>query len=520
MAVERLFVTIFLLYTAQYIEAKEPPQPSLTVSPTVIRETDSVQLSCETPTSLSVSHCYFYIDGGQSPRPSTCQTIQPGNQLLYWAGQSSPAEVQVKCFYTVETQIPSTHSDAVPLRILVREAPPKPSLTVSSTVIRETDSVQLSYLTDLPQPSLTVSPTVIRETDSVQLSCETHTSVSGSQCIFIIEGGQSQHPSTCLTTRPGNQLLYWAGQSSPAEVKLRCFYTTETYYPSTHSDTVSLRILDLKRLPQPSLTVSPTVIRETDSVQLSCETPTSVSVSQCYIYIEGGQSPHPSTCQIKQLGNQLLYWAGQSSPAEVKMRCFYTVQMNIPSTHSDPVSLRILEVPQPSLTVSHTVIRETESVQLSCETPTSVSVSQCYFYIEGGQITHPSTCQMTLSGNQLLYWAGRSSPAEVKIKCFYTKEMYVHSKHSAPVTLRILEMVLVTLTPQSSTGSSAPLISSTNTSNSTTGNTSDPTQALMNLQSPDFLWRHILCVLVLLTSCVIFLHYSYSKKKQKGGSKQ
>ncbi|CAB1354112.1 unnamed protein product, partial [Coregonus sp. 'balchen'] len=98
--------------------------PQLTVSSTVIRERESVQLSCETPPSLHVSHCYFYIEGVKNlPDSSFTQTIT-GTELLK------------------------------------RADPPPPRLTVSCTVIRERDSIQLSCETP---PSVSCSPKLTQQ---------------------------------------------------------------------------------------------------------------------------------------------------------------------------------------------------------------------------------------------------------------------------------------------------------------------------------------------------------------------
>ncbi|KAL0978047.1 hypothetical protein UPYG_G00165230 [Umbra pygmaea] len=61
MAPRHLFFAILFLYTVYYIKAQGPPQPSLTVSPTVIRETDSVQLSCQTLPAVVQVTCNYTV---------------------------------------------------------------------------------------------------------------------------------------------------------------------------------------------------------------------------------------------------------------------------------------------------------------------------------------------------------------------------------------------------------------------------------------------------------------------------
>ena len=73
----------------------------------------------------------------------------------------------------------------------------------------------------------------------------------------------------------------------------------------------------------------------------------------------------------------------------------------------------------PTLTVDKLVITETDSVTLNCQTPPSVSVSVCFFRILSGEPAKTFSCLKTLTGTELLKISHQSSPAEVKVKCFY-----------------------------------------------------------------------------------------------------
>ncbi|KAM7402142.1 hypothetical protein PAMP_017407 [Pampus punctatissimus] len=91
-------------------------QPKLTVTPPVIKENESVTLNCETPSSMFVTECYFINTlSGKLVRPvsSSCQLTLMGSELLT-TNQKLSAEVKVKCYYTVKTgdlKSPSLHSD-------------------------------------------------------------------------------------------------------------------------------------------------------------------------------------------------------------------------------------------------------------------------------------------------------------------------------------------------------------------------------------------------------------------------
>ncbi|XP_038553347.1 flocculation protein FLO11-like isoform X2 [Micropterus salmoides] len=387
--------------------------PTLTVNPSVITETDSVTLNCQTPSSVSMSECYFRtVRGGPAKRFSCLQTLT-GTELLKITNQSSPAEVKVTCFYLYVSSSPDSD--------------------VSSIIVR----------TSLP-PKLTVNPPIITETESVTMNCQTPSSVSESQCFFYTLSGGTVSDSSCLKTLTGTELLKMAKQSSPAEVKVLCFYTVklgELDSPSPHSDTSSITIHSssvctpsTKDSPfpvstpnkasavlPPTLTVNPSVITETGSVTLNCQTPSSVSMSECYFRTVRGGPAKRFSCLQKLTGTELLKITNQSSPAEVKVTCFYLYVSSSPD--SDVSSIIVRTSLPPKLTVNPPIITETESVTMNCQTPSSVSESQCFFYTLSGGTVSDSSCLKTLTGTELLKMANQSSPAEVKVLCFYTVKL-------------------------------------------------------------------------------------------------
>ncbi|KAI3368096.1 hypothetical protein L3Q82_007799 [Scortum barcoo] len=160
--------------------------------------------------------------------------------------------------------------------------------------------------------------------------------------------GEPAKSFSCLKTLTGTELLKISHQSSPAEVKVTCFYLN--MYPSPESDVSSIIIRT--SLP-PKLIVNPPVINETDSVTLNCQTPSSVSVSQCYFHIVRGEAARHFSCLKTLTGTELLKMSHKSSPAEVEVMCFYTVKFgetDSPSPHSDTSSITIhSETPQMSL---------------------------------------------------------------------------------------------------------------------------------------------------------------------------
>ncbi|XP_072239139.1 uncharacterized protein [Leuresthes tenuis] len=109
-----------------------------------------------------------------------------------------------------------------------------------------------------------------------------------------------------------------------------------------------------------------------------------------------------------------------------KLECkvsFCHVELMAPSFVSDPLSFSgFSALLQPNLTVNLPLITETDSVTLSCQPPSSVSVSQCFFYTVKGGSQKSSSCLQTLTAAELLRISHRTSPATVEVKCFYTVE--------------------------------------------------------------------------------------------------
>ncbi|XP_050930314.1 basement membrane-specific heparan sulfate proteoglycan core protein isoform X1 [Lates calcarifer] len=422
----------------------QTPPPKLTVNPPVITETDSVTLNCQTPSSVSVSQCYIYTVKEQTAKVFPCVKTLTGTELLNMARQSSPAVVELTCYYTAEHrggQYQSLHSNT------------------SSITIQP-----------LPPPKLTVNPQVITETDSVTLNCQTPFD-SVSQCFFHIVKEQTVRVFSCLKTLPGTELLLMTHQSSPAVVNMTCYYSVnlgEFSYTSPHSDISSITI---NIPPPPKLTVNPPVIAETDSVTLNCQTPSSVSVSQCYFYtLSGGTKVF--SCLKTLTGTELLNMANQSSPAVVKVKCSYAVKLGEKtpqSPYSDISSITINTVLPPKLTVTPPVITETDSVTLNCQTPSSVSVSQCYFYTLSEKAFRDFPCVKTLTGTELLLMAHQSSPADVEITCYYTVKLGEKTSQSPPSNIssitinNIVETVSTTVQSMSTLTMTETVTRETNT---------------------------------------------------------
>ncbi|XP_071240010.1 uncharacterized protein [Salvelinus alpinus] len=283
----------------------------------------------------------------------------------------------------------------------------------------------------------------------------------------------------------------------------------------------------------PQLTVSSTVIRETESVLLSCETPPSLPVSHCYFYIEGEKILPDSSCTQTITGTELLKRSGPTFPAVVKVTCYYTVWKSHTSPLSDPVSVTVQD-PKPDITVNFDGY-----FNIICLIRGSVSPdTTCNLYV--GEESQPSFtakikkrkplsasnqgfCRFLVTESDLI--RSLQSVRSKEVSCDYrvnsgpnalsprsdgysfTHLVGVHI--SDPTTIQtpsVAETLLVILTPHS-TESTAPLVI---TSEISTGNTTDPTLTPMGKVPLDFLWRHILTVLVLLATSGVIIHYVFS----------
>ncbi|XP_049438607.1 uncharacterized protein LOC125892575 isoform X8 [Epinephelus fuscoguttatus] len=234
----------------------------------------------------------------------------------------------------------------------------------------------------LPPPALTANPAVITETETVTLNCQPPSSVSVSQCYYRIGRGKPGKVFSCLKTLTGTELLEMTHQSSPAEVKVTCFYL----YGSSSPDSDVSSIIIRTSLP-PKLTVNPAVIKDTDSVTLNCQPPSSVSVSQCHFYILSRGTAKVLSCLQTLTATELLEIAHQSSPAKFLVTCFYSVkigELNYPSPHSDTSSITIHSY-KPQMSLQHF---DSDYVIFICSLPGPADHdTRCNLYF--GEATRP-----------------------------------------------------------------------------------------------------------------------------------
>ncbi|XP_043978897.1 uncharacterized protein LOC122834480 isoform X2 [Gambusia affinis] len=150
--------------------------------------------------------------------------------------------------------------------------------------------------------------------------------------------------------------------------------------------------LQVQALRQAKLTVDSPLIKDTDSVTLSCQAPVHVSVHECRFYVNRGtQTLFP--CIKTFTGTELLLMAKKSLPSVVEVRCYYTVKYESvisPSPHSETSFITISLKPQ--LDVNY---REGQAAAFICSLPGSVKPdTKCNLYF--GESSHPAATRTIL----------------------------------------------------------------------------------------------------------------------------
>ncbi|CAJ1052105.1 uncharacterized protein si:ch211-11c3.9 [Xyrichtys novacula] len=281
-------------------------------------------------------------------------------------------------------------------------------------------------------PKLTVNPAVITETDSVTLNCQPPSSFSQSKCYFRVTRGGPAKTLSCLQNLSGAELLKMTNKISPAEVKITCFYLYGYSSPDSEISSIIVRT----SVP-PTLSVNPPEIYETETVTLSCQPPSSVPVSQCFIDTLSGGPGRVVSCLKTLTGTELLKMAQKTSAAQrfnVKLTCFYTQRLNgedHPSPHSATSSI-IIHSQKPRLSLHFS---PGEPALFVCSLPGPAPPgTKCNLYF--GEASHPvktanilrgtttitksSMCQFTVTIPELL--SGLCSGHQSDASCDYTLE--------------------------------------------------------------------------------------------------
>ncbi|XP_076144198.1 uncharacterized protein LOC143126169 isoform X3 [Alosa pseudoharengus] len=200
-----------------------------------------------------------------------------------------------------------------------------------------------------------------------------------------------------------------------------------------------------QRFLRPSMKVVPAVIRQSDSVRLTCAL-SQYRISHCFFCIKPVHLPecfsnqHSDSCNLALSGNYLFTWSHQSGIAEIELSCLYNAGTQSPSEVSPySASSTVIVVGPPQLQVSPQLISETDTVHLTCLTPHSPLVSQCFFLVGGKPLNNPKpSCQLQSTGKDFIHWSGVRPPAQISLSCYYTVTTpQLSSDPSQPVSITV-----------------------------------------------------------------------------------
>ncbi|XP_027859976.1 uncharacterized protein LOC114136276 isoform X3 [Xiphophorus couchianus] len=144
------------------------PPPELTVNPQQITETDSVTVNCGTSSFVSVENCFLYFINSKMSRSISCEQTLTGSELL--THQTSPAEVELKCYYMVTRggmhQSPYSNTSTVSVH-KVQETDSTTSQRVTTVSVTAGQTFRTTIETESPfsPPPSSVNPTLFATTD-------------------------------------------------------------------------------------------------------------------------------------------------------------------------------------------------------------------------------------------------------------------------------------------------------------------------------------------------------------------
>lgn len=122
----KILVIIFLIVCSPqliYFFILGYSKPNITVNPTIIRESDTVKLSCLTSQFPHPSECSFYIEK-DPPTVTPCQYKVKAVDLLKRAKRKSPANISISCSYIItesNQRYPSETSGVASLTVLGKD---------------------------------------------------------------------------------------------------------------------------------------------------------------------------------------------------------------------------------------------------------------------------------------------------------------------------------------------------------------------------------------------------------------
>ncbi|KAK2874039.1 hypothetical protein Q8A67_021192 [Cirrhinus molitorella] len=311
------------------------------------------------------------------------------------------------------------------------------------------------------------------------------------QCYFITnrEEKNIKVSSSCELELTGAEVLRLAAAKSPVLIFIICNYTINEQVinkPSSSSfNSLPAKVMVLDSLQKPKISVS----KEDDLLLIACEIPLSIRADFiCSLYTENDDLLYQSKSHWSQSGGNLCVFNLNHSEVlrrsvnSRQLTCVYSLKSEHENRSPNSDSYIIREFPK--VNVSPDVIRESSSVKISCEMQPHVIVNECHFYINREQKkmkTSPS-CELELTGAEVLRWAAVKSRVSLNIYCYYIigGGALISSPDSDPATVTVLVSTSTT-TEQTTTTAMKTSLTVISTSGTTTYSKTDSDPATVTV---------------------------------------
>ncbi|KAI7795176.1 hypothetical protein IRJ41_010550 [Triplophysa rosa] len=195
------------------IKAQSYDKPTMSVDD----RTDPLTISCRIPESVTTDvTCNLYTEDGPLRYMSgkhICQFFINHGEIF--PHKQTVSSRQLSCDYSIKTDLRSPRSDVYTIR-------------------------------GLPQAVLRASSSVITDTDTVQMDCMNRENQKMDTCFFTVDGMESnmKESRSCHLSLTGSDIIHWSG-GQRSSVIITCFYSvyeSPVLMSSPQSDPVTVTV--------------------------------------------------------------------------------------------------------------------------------------------------------------------------------------------------------------------------------------------------------------------------------------
>ncbi|KAI4876737.1 hypothetical protein NFI96_033829, partial [Prochilodus magdalenae] len=412
----------------------------------------SVQLGC-TARYERVDQCSFYPEGDKTNLKSsqTCQLSLTVSELMRWTGRgySAPEQIKIICFYIgggSGYSVTSPDSPPAPVTIIAPVRGRGRSLFTSLLVT--VPSVRVDYDERRREFSL-VCEISLYESLGADVGCNFY--IGDETLEWIMSQRTSSSSLACRFLMHETDLSSRLQSARSREMACDFSLSSESTVRSPRSDTYSPTAASSTVYTRPYETTTASLIthsRQDHRIQTPPRRMILVlmlSASCVSILLAGVMII--CLCRFTKgglfRGLHVLSSSGAGEMARLALFSFFCLVLEV----------RPQNLPLPELSVSPPVVAQDGSVKLGCTAPYE-RIHQCSFYPQEDKTNLKSsqTCQLSLTGSELIRWTGRgySSPQQINIICFYTagESSYAGiSPDSRPAPVTIIDAPRLSVSP-------------------------------------------------------------------------